>query len=57
MSAPRSINDCVYRQALIVELDYRWDATAVGWARVALKDEKMAQWLEEAERGREQGGR
>jgi hypothetical protein len=34
--------------------DYRWDATAQGWARVAAKDEKMAQWLEEAERQREQ---
>ena len=34
--------------------DYRWDATALGWARVAKKDEKMAQWLEEAERQREQ---
>ena len=30
--------------------DYRWDATAQGWARVAAKDEKMAQWLEDAER-------
>jgi hypothetical protein len=29
--------------------DYRWDATAAGWARHALRDEKMAQWLEEAE--------
>ena len=35
--------------------DYRWDATAEGWARVAAKDEKMARWLEEAERQREQG--
>jgi len=34
--------------------DYRWDATAEGWARVAAKDEKMAQWLEEMERQREQ---
>jgi ankyrin repeat protein len=32
--------------------DYRWDATAEGWARVAAKDEKMAQWLEEATRQR-----
>jgi hypothetical protein len=30
--------------------DYRWDSTAAGWARHALRDEKMAQWLEEAER-------
>jgi hypothetical protein len=37
--------------------DYRWDATAEGWARVAAKDEKMAQWLEEAERQRERGAR
>jgi hypothetical protein len=33
--------------------DYRWNATAQGWARVAAKDETMAQWLEEAERHRE----
>ena len=32
--------------------DYRWNATAKGWARYAAKDEKMAQWLEEAERQR-----
>ena len=35
--------------------DYRWNATAQGWARYAAKDEKMAQWLEDAERQREQG--
>jgi hypothetical protein len=35
--------------------DYRWNATAQGWARHAAKDEKMAQWLEEAQRQREQG--
>ena len=34
--------------------DYRWNATAEGWARHAANDEKMAQWLEEAERQREQ---
>ena len=34
--------------------DYRWDGTALGWARVAAKDEKMAQWLEEAKRRQEQ---
>ena len=33
--------------------DYRWNATAQGWARHAANDEKMAQWLEEAERRRE----
>jgi hypothetical protein len=33
--------------------DYRWRSTAAGWARHALRDEKMAQWLEEAERQRE----
>ena len=32
--------------------DYRWHATATGWARHAANDEKMAQWLEEAERSR-----
>jgi hypothetical protein len=26
--------------------DYRWGSTAAGWARHALRDEKMAQWLE-----------
>ena len=33
--------------------DYRWNATAQGWARHAANDEKMAQWLEDAERRRE----
>jgi hypothetical protein len=33
--------------------DYRWKATAEGWARHAANDEKMAQWLDEAERQRE----
>jgi hypothetical protein len=32
--------------------DYRWNATAQGWARYGNNDEKMAQWLEEAERQR-----
>lgn len=32
--------------------DYRWNSDARGWARYGLKDEKMAQWLEEAERQR-----
>jgi hypothetical protein len=31
--------------------DYRWDATAQGWAYHAAKDEKMAQWLGEAASG------
>jgi hypothetical protein len=35
--------------------DYRWNGTAQGWAFHAANDEKMAQWLEEAERRREQG--
>jgi hypothetical protein len=30
--------------------DYRWSSTAAGWARHGYNDEKMAQWLEEAER-------
>ena len=34
-------------------IDYRWSSTAEGWARYAAKDEKMAQWLEDAERQRE----
>ena len=34
--------------------DYRWNSTAQGWAFHAAKDEKMAQWLGEAERQRDQ---
>jgi hypothetical protein len=37
--------------------DYRWDSNATGWARYGKSDENMAQWLEEAERQREQGAR
>jgi hypothetical protein len=33
--------------------DHRWGSTAAGWARYALRDEQMAQWLEAAERQRE----
>jgi hypothetical protein len=33
--------------------DHRWNATAQGWALHAAKDEKMAQWLEDAQRHRE----
>ena len=33
--------------------DYRWNSTAQGWALYGKKDEKMAQWLEDAERERE----
>ena len=33
--------------------DYRWNSTAQGWARHAAKDEKMARWLDDAERQRE----
>jgi hypothetical protein len=33
--------------------DYRWNGTAKGWALYALQDEKMAQWLEDAERRRQ----
>jgi hypothetical protein len=33
--------------------DYRWNSTARGWALCGKKDEKMAQWLEDAERQRE----
>jgi hypothetical protein len=35
--------------------DYRWDSNAAGWARYGYNNEKMAQWLEEAERQRQQG--
>jgi hypothetical protein len=34
--------------------DYRWDATAQGWAEYAAKDGKMAQWLADAQQRREQ---
>jgi ankyrin repeat protein len=34
--------------------DHRWNGTAQGWALYAANDEKMAQWLEEAKRQREQ---
>jgi hypothetical protein len=37
--------------------DYRWNSTAQGWAEYAAKDPKLARWLEEAERRREQGAR
>lgn len=30
--------------------DYRWKSTARGWALYAKKDQRMAEWLEEAER-------
>jgi hypothetical protein len=33
--------------------DYRWNSNALGWARYAAKDEKMVQWLEDADRQRE----
>jgi hypothetical protein len=32
--------------------DYRWNSDARGWALYGLKDERMAQWLEDAERRR-----
>lgn len=35
--------------------DYRWNSTAVGWARYGKHDEAMAQWLEQAERERHTG--
>jgi hypothetical protein len=34
--------------------DYRWGATAVGWAAVAAKDEKLAQWMRDAQQRRDQ---
>jgi hypothetical protein len=33
--------------------DYRWNATAEGWARYALRDERMADWLADEQRRRE----
>ena len=38
-------------------VDYRWGATAQGWAYHAANDEKMAQWLGEAQQRREQASR
>ena len=32
--------------------DYRWSSNAIGWARYGKQDEKMAQWLEAADRAR-----
>ena len=37
--------------------DYRWNSNAAGWARYGYNDEKMAQWLEDAERARTDSGR
>jgi hypothetical protein len=37
-------------------VDYRWNSTARGWALYAEKDEKMAQWLDEARQRRERAG-
>jgi hypothetical protein len=37
--------------------DYRWGGTAQGWAYHAAGNEKMAQWLGEAERKRQNGSR
>jgi hypothetical protein len=37
--------------------DYRWKATARGWAMHARKDETMAKWLAEAEVRRDGGAR
>jgi hypothetical protein len=34
--------------------DFRWNATAEGWARVAAKDEKLGQFLHDAQQRREQ---
>ncbi len=38
-------------------VDYRWGGTAQGWAHYAAKDEKMAQWLAEAQQRRKQAPR
>ena len=37
--------------------DYRWNATAQAWAYYAAKDEKMAQWLSDAQKRQEQASR
>jgi hypothetical protein len=33
--------------------DYRWGGTAQGWAYHAANNEKMARWLDDAQRGRD----
>lgn len=35
-------------------VDYRWRATAVGWAEFAAKDEKLAHWMRDAQQRRDQ---
>ena len=37
--------------------DYRWRATAVGWAAVAAKDEELAWWMRDAQQRRDQTSR
>lgn len=37
--------------------DYRWHATAIGWASVAAKDEELAQWMRDAQERRESASR
>jgi hypothetical protein len=37
--------------------DYRWNGTAQGWALYAANDQKMAEWLADAERQREKAAR
>jgi hypothetical protein len=37
--------------------DYRWRSNAEGWARYAANDEKMAQWLADAQRRRHEPAR
>ena len=36
--------------------DYRWNSTARGWAYYAAHDEKLANWLAEAEARQQKGG-
>lgn len=37
--------------------DHCWNSPAQGWALHAAKDQRMAEWLEDAGRRREQGPR
>jgi hypothetical protein len=37
--------------------DFRWNATAQGWAYHAAHDEKMAEWLAEAQKQQQQASR
>jgi hypothetical protein len=56
LSAPSSYEPMQYLIDRGIDMtikDYRWGSTAANWARYGNNDDKMAQWLEDAERQRE----